>query len=252
MTSTAAKALVCAVAGFCLSAALLFALLGAPASTDGAIEAFGRLFAMTTIAALLAHWIARKAAPIWSWPKFSLVYAAMVVALLLISSQGRAHGANRDDVAAAPYHVNWPDGWDVQHLQGASSAPQDAQLGSREMATKSVNGTPAAVIAVTCIAWHDGSRSNLDAEMRKLFDGTAAGYEKRAFKFSACTVHATMIGKYAALQFELTASNENAVLKQALALAFSPACYLSATFSASPASYVEYLPAFDRVKSGIE
>jgi hypothetical protein len=63
-------------------------------------------------------------------------------------------------------------------------------------------------------------------------------------------VHSTVVDKYAALQFELSASNDGDALKQVLALTFSRACYMSATFGANPSSYVEYLPALDGVRAG--
>jgi len=71
----------------------LFAFLGPPASPAGAAEAIGRLFANTGIAALIGWWLARQKSPAWSWGRFALVYAALVIGLAVAASAGRAHAA---------------------------------------------------------------------------------------------------------------------------------------------------------------
>jgi len=77
---------------------VLFSVLGAPRTPDGAGELVGRVLAQTGLAALLAGWLARRRNPPWSWLRFGLVYVIAVVALGLLASMGRA----RADEALPP------------------------------------------------------------------------------------------------------------------------------------------------------
>lgn len=91
MTLAAKQALACWLGALALIIATLFALLGAPATADGAAEAVGRVVAHTGIAALLCWFIARKKLPPWRWGRFALVYAALIVVLAVVATAGRAH-----------------------------------------------------------------------------------------------------------------------------------------------------------------
>lgn len=93
MTLATKQALACWIVTLALLVAALFVALGPPKSADGAAEAIGRLFANTGIAALIGWAIARKKTPAWSWARFALVYAALVVGLAVVAGAGRAHAA---------------------------------------------------------------------------------------------------------------------------------------------------------------
>jgi len=103
MSLVAKQALVCWFAALALIVAALFAFIGAPGSPDGAGEAIGRVFANTGIAALICWVLARRKAPAWSWGRFVLVYAALVIVLAVVANAGRAHATEAtasDSIAA--------------------------------------------------------------------------------------------------------------------------------------------------------
>jgi hypothetical protein len=94
MPLVAKQALVCWFSALALIIAALFAFVGAPGSPYGAVEAIGRVFAHTGIAALICWVLARRKTPPWSWVRFALLYLALVVVLAVVANAGRAHAAD--------------------------------------------------------------------------------------------------------------------------------------------------------------
>ena len=83
------QALVCSALVTVIAIGLLFAFLGAPASSDGASEAIGRLLGLTIVAGILCAWMAGKSPKPWSWLKFSGIYLLMCFGLLVLAAYGK-------------------------------------------------------------------------------------------------------------------------------------------------------------------
>lgn len=154
-----------------LALLVLFAVLGAPRSSEGAGEAVGRLLALTGCATLATWMLARKKMPEWTWLRFGLVYFAAIVGLVIISSFGRARAAE-----AWPFSVTFPPGWTIEKLQGVSSAPEDLDQGAR-MRGRWSGEAGVVILEVGCATLHAGKPVDIASEMDEVIEATDSAYE---------------------------------------------------------------------------
>ena len=101
MKTAAKQALVSWAVGLALVIVALFAVLGAPGSSEGAGEAIGRAFAHTGLAALATWMLARGKEPPWSWARFGATYLAAIVVVAIVVGAGRTARADHHRPAVA-------------------------------------------------------------------------------------------------------------------------------------------------------
>lgn len=241
MHTPGTKALLLWFVSFVLIVALLFLLLGKPGSPDGAGEAIGRVFAHTGIAALATWFLARKKTPPWSWPRFAAIYIAALVVLGLLAAFGhRSEAAER----AFPFETHYSQEWSVERLPGVSSAPQDRDLGIREIARwEGADGS--AVIAVSCSWLAKGDVPALDVQLSKVVDGLRATLASQNVSVTMSNTRHVSIGEREGLFVEAQVSRaESTVFRQQIAVTSTKDCFVAATFAGTPRAFEEQSEAF--------
>jgi len=243
------QALVCSIVAFAATVCVAFAALGPP-STDRAGEAVGRLLALTATAGIASGWIAARATPKWSWFKFVIVYAAICVALLVITAYGRnARAGERQAEASSSLSIAWPSGWIVQHLAGASSDPADHDLGSRERGLLGDPAAPSAVIEIGCV--RIDKAVHLADEFTQIYRGAVDGYRRQGLAVTDARAAPTRIGVHEGLGAVLHAKRDAVELIQNYSLAQSSTCLLVATLTARREAFSANLDAYAAVKASV-
>ena len=240
-------ALICWFVSFAIIVGALFLALGAPASSDGASEAIGRVFAHTGICALATWLLARKKSPSWSRSKFALIYVAALIVFGLITSVGRSgHAAE----VAMPFVTTYPAGWTVERLQGVSSAPQDKDRGVREIARwEGADGS--AVIAVSC-SWLMQPAPHLDALLKEVLDGYHRALEGQDLALDVGASKSMRIGGRDALMMDVRALKEDKpIFNQKIAVTLTEECVISATFAGTSKAFDQQADTFASFLNGI-
>jgi hypothetical protein len=174
MRKPAIQGLVCWAGGFMTLMAFLLLLSGTPTSADGESEAIGRALAHTGVAALIVWLFARTRPNPWTWPRFVATYLATFIVIGLVSTRGVAT-SERGEPKQWPFVATFPEGWLVEKVAGASSAPQDKDVGIREVAREDgEKGAP--VIQLTCV-WRHPADGPIDLDA--LVEATAAKLESQ-------------------------------------------------------------------------
>lgn len=247
MRKDTTQALTCWAVGMGLLVTLLFAFLGAPRTADGAGEAIGRGFGHTGLSALCVWFFARKKD--WSWPRFVGAYIVAFIVLAIASTMGNYSAAAERE--PWPFEVTFPDGWKVEHLSGASSAPQDASLGVRDIARKGTElGAP--VIQLACVK-KDVEDPPLDLE--KMSMQIAARLEQQYGSANARTSTVdsdTKLSRFPTRSIVTTISlQDDAVIRQESLVALTEKCLFSAQVAALPSEFDDAEKAFRHVIESI-
>jgi len=251
MRKPAIQALSCWAGAFATVIALLLAFIGKPGTTDGASEAIGRTFAHTGIAALCVWLVARVSASPWSWLKFLAFYVAAFIGVSLVSTIGHVKSANGqpDDW---PYKATFPDGWTVNRLRGASSAPQDESLGVREIARLD-SGAGAPVIQLSCV-WPDAHEPiDLDALVQSITDKIEAQYASPKTRVQTVGLGTLKIARHPTRTVMTKIfMGDDLVLEQESLVALTDRCIFSAQVGALPSEFEIAAAAFRKVIQTIQ
>lgn len=120
MSAVARQAIFCWAITFLFLVVLLFLVLGAPASSEGAGRAVGRLFAHTGLASLCTWIFARKKVPAWGAIRFGGLYVAMLIGIALVTAVGRVRAGE-----PPPFAISFADGRTVtMHHDAAELSPE--------------------------------------------------------------------------------------------------------------------------------
>lgn len=178
---------------------------------------------------------AKHRVPLKNWTSPQCLRASAVLLLFIFCLVPVLAGAV--DKTAVPYSIEWPTAWNVTTLPGPTAENGPNLGGTRVRALKNEKNGVAAAIELTYFPRRDAGKATLKGELPLLLKTIKSGYQSKGLKVSTTTPKQSTLGNLPSSELEVTATGQNLILCQWIAMAFGKNYVYSLTYTGRKADF---------------
>lgn len=189
--------------------------------------------------------------------RYQFLLVLLALPLFVSSARGQdplnhadAPSTSDRQIAARPFFVELPSGWEVKELDAPRPNSGREMAGGRVRALKR-DGDGMVVIEITYLSRTDAGQADIDSEFSTFVSTVKSQYESKGLKTSATSTEKTTLGSLPASTVEITVVGQDKELRQWFAMALGKKYVYSLSYTGEKQYYDRFQSDFLKCRNSL-